>query len=395
MESPGRTAPLPAEGLHAALRPFGQSRLLPRPAYVEQSLFEWEQRHFFRDGWMCVARSEDVADVADQRAESVGNAGVFLVRAEDGRLRGFANACRHRGHELLPCGESRNLHIVVCPYHSWSYHLDGSLRGAPRFDTWEDFEPGDNGLVELPTEEWHGLVFVNTSRGAPPLENYFSGLEPFVAAHEPERLRVGARHDYVVAANWKIVIENYQECYHCGMIHPQLCKVSPPGSGENYVVADAGAWVGGWMALRDEAETMALTGKSGGTRLRGLDARARREVAYLVLFPNVLLSLHPDYVMTHVLTPLGPDRTRVRCSWSFSPEDLQRPGFDPSYAVDFWDLTNRQDWSACESVQRGLASEHWMPGQLAPEEDGVYQFVTMVARGYQGLALRAGPVSVR
>jgi Rieske 2Fe-2S family protein len=361
---------------------------------VEQALFEWEQRHFFYDGWMCVAHSEEVADVADQRAESVGSAGVFLVRAEDGRLRGFANACRHRGHELLPCGESRNLHIVVCPYHSWSYHLDGSLRGAPRFDTWEDFEPGDNGLVELPTEEWHGLVFVNTSRSAPPLENYFSGLEPFVAAHEPERLRVGARHEYVVTANWKIVIENYQECYHCGMIHPQLCKVSPPGSGENYVVANAGAWVGGWMALRDEAETMALTGKSDGTPLRGLDARARREVAYLVLFPNVLLSLHPDYVMTHVLTPLGPDRTRVRCSWSFSPEDRQRPGFDPSYAVDFWDLTNRQDWSACESVQRGLASEHWMPGQLAPEEDGVYQFVTMVARGYQGMALRAGPVTV-
>ena len=81
-----------------------------------------------------------------------------------------------------------------------------------------------------------------------------------------------------------------------------------------------------------------------------------------MLFPNVLLSLHPDYVMTHVLTPLGPDRTRVRCSWSFSPEDLERPGFDPSYAVDFWDITNRQDWSACESVQRGLASEHWVPG---------------------------------
>jgi Rieske 2Fe-2S family protein len=107
------------------------------------------------------------------------------------------------------------------------------------------------------------------------------------------------------------------------------------------------------------------------------------------------LSLHPDYVMTHVLTPLGPDRTRVRCSWSFSPEDLERSGFDPSYAVDFWDLTNRQDWSACESVQRGLASEHWVPGQLGPEEDGVYQFVTMVARGYRGMPLRAGPVPVR
>jgi Rieske 2Fe-2S family protein len=117
-------------------------------------------------------------------------------------------------------------------------------------------------------------------------------------------------------------------------------------------------------------------------------------VAYLVLFPNVLLSLHPDYVMTHVLTPLGPDATRVRCTWSFSPEDLERPAFDPSYAVDFWDLTNRQDWVACESVQRGLASEYWAPGPLSPAEDGVYQFVTMVARGDMGMPLRAGPVSV-
>ncbi len=357
-------------------------------------MFEWEEDNFFLGGWMCVARSEDVARAGEQRAESVGAAGVFLARAEDGRLRGFANTCRHRGHELLPCGQTRNLHIVVCPYHSWSYHLDGSLRSAPRFDEWGDFDPTEHGLVELPTEEWHGLVFVNVSRDAPPVGEYFAGIEPLVAAHEPERLRVGAHHEYVVAANWKILIENYQECYHCGMIHPELCMVSPPGSGANYELSDTGAWVGGWMALRDEADTMSLSGKSGGTRLRGLDARASRQVAYLVLFPNVLLSLHPDYVMSHVLTPLGPDRTRVRCSWSFSPEDLEEPGFDPSYAVDFWDLTNRQDWAACESVQRGLASEYWVPGQLAPAEDGVYQFVTMVARGYMGMALRASPVSV-
>jgi glycine betaine catabolism A len=394
MVSRGGAAPLPADGLEAALRPFGHSRLLPRPAYVDQAVFDWEERHFFRGGWMCVARSEDVAHVGDQRAESVGKAGVFLARAEDGQLRGFANACRHRGHELLPCGETRNLHIVVCPYHSWSYRLDGSLRNAPRFDAWEAFEPEENSLVELPTQEWHGLVFVDTSGTAPPLNKHFAGLETLVAAHEPERLRVAAHHDYVVAANWKILTENYQECYHCGMIHPELCMVSPPRSGENYHIQDAGAWVGGWMALREGAATMSLSGRSNGTVLRGLDARASRQVAYLVLFPNVLLSLHPDYVMTHLLSPLGPDRTGVRCSWSFSPEDLERPGFDPSYAVDFWDITNRQDWSACESVQRGVSLEHWEPGQLAPEEDGVYQFVTMVARAYKGLPLNAAAVPV-
>jgi len=394
MAPPRDPAPLPAEGLEAALRPFGESRLLPRAAYVEQSVFDWEERHFWRGGWTCVARGEDIAKVGDQRAEAVGRAGVFLVRGEDEKLRGFANACRHRGHELLACGESRNLHVVVCPYHSWSYRLDGTLRHAPRFDQWDAFDPAENGLVELPTEEWHGLVFVDPSGQGDPLEIHLAGLEPLVAAHEPERLRVGAGHDYVVEANWKIVIENYQECYHCAVIHPELCMVSPPRSGENYRAAEAGAWVGGWMALRDDAETMSLSGRSGAGVLRGLDGRRRREVVYLVVFPNVLLSLHPDYVMTHVLSALGPDRTRIRCTWSFAPEDLERPGFDPAYAVDFWDITNRQDFSACESVQRGLASEQWVPGQLAPNEDGVYQFVTMVARAYQGLPVRAGDLPV-
>ena len=392
MAGQGDGAPLPAEGLAAALGPFGESRLLPRAAYVDQAVFEWEQRHFFRGGWMCVGRSEEVAHVGDQRAESVGGAGVFLVRGEDRRLRAFANTCRHRGHELLPCGESRNRHVVVCPYHSWSYRLDGSLRNAPRFDGWSTFAPEENGLAELPVEEFHGLVFVAASGHASPLRQHLAGLDGLVAPYEPERLRIGADHDYVVEANWKVVIENYQECYHCPMIHPELCAVSPPRSGENYPVPDAktGSWVGGWMALRDGANTMSLRGKSDGTVLRGLDDQGRREVIYLVVFPNVLLSLHPDYVMTHLLTPLGPGRTRVRCSWSFSPEDLEGPEFDPSYAADFWDITNRQDFSACESVQRGLASEHWVPGQLGPDEDGVYQFVTMVARAYRGTSVTAG-----
>ncbi|HVC68983.1 MAG TPA: Rieske (2Fe-2S) protein [Acidimicrobiales bacterium] len=156
-------APIDPAALGASLRPFGDSRMLPREAYVDDAVFAREQRHFLQGGWMCVGRSEDVAAPGDQRAESVGLAGVFLVRAPDGVVRGFANYCRHRGHELLPCGESRNLHIVVCPYHSWSYQLDGTLRGAPGFDACDGFVAADHGLVELPTEEWHGLLFVDAS----------------------------------------------------------------------------------------------------------------------------------------------------------------------------------------------------------------------------------------
>ncbi|HXP58361.1 MAG TPA: SRPBCC family protein, partial [Streptosporangiaceae bacterium] len=141
---------------------------------------------------------------------------------------------------------------------------------------------------------------------------------------------------------------------------------------------------GGWMELGDGADTMSLDGASLGVPMRGLGPSARRTVSYLNIFPNVLLSLHPDYVMTHRLIPVTVGRTIIECTWAFPPEALERPGFDPGYAVEFWDLTNRQDWSACESVQRGLASPHARPGPLSPEEDGVYQFVALVARGYQG-----------
>ncbi len=189
-----------------------------------------------------------------------------------------------------------------------------------------------------------------------------------------------ARHDYVVEANWKIVVENYHECYHCPSIHPELCQVSPPDSGIN--LAPTGSWVGGTMDLHPEAETMSMTGESFGVTMRGLDATQRRQVLYFGLFPNLLISIHPDYVLTHRLQPLAPDQTYVECEWLFSREAVESEGFDPSYARDFWDITNRQDWRACEGVQRGVSSRGYRQGPLSPREDAVYQFITMVARGY-------------
>jgi glycine betaine catabolism A len=210
-----------------------------------------------------------------------------------------------------------------------------------------------------------------------------AALDDLVAPYEPERLVVAARHAYDAAANWKILTENYHECYHCPSIHPELCRVSPPKSGENY--AATGAWIGGWMDLRDGMTTMSLDGASHSLPLRGLSGTQLRTVIYVNIFPNILVSLHPDYVMIHRLVPVTADRTWIECSWAFAPEAVAKPDFDPAYAVEFWDLTNRQDWAACESVQRGLASPHSVPGPLSSAEDAVYSFVTTVARRYQGL----------
>jgi Rieske 2Fe-2S family protein len=353
-------APVDPGGLAAALRPFGESRMLPPAAYTSAEVFGWERRHFFGGGWSCVTHGSRLPQAGAQLAIETGNGGALLVRGEDGAIRAFANTCRHRGHELLPGGSAATGKAIVCPYHSWAFSLSGELRGAPGFRETPGFDPGAWSLVSLPV----------------------AGLDPIVAPYEPERLVVAAAHRYDAAANWKVLTENYHECYHCPTIHPELCSVSPPHSGENYPVA--GSWIGGWMSLRDGAATMSLDGHSDGVPLRGLSDEGLRTVIYLGIFPNVLLSLHPDYVMTHILVPVAADRTRIECSWAFAPEAVARPSFDPGYAVDFWDLTNRQDWTACESVQRGLASPLASPGPLAAEEDAIYSFVTTVAAGYLG-----------
>jgi glycine betaine catabolism A len=375
-------APLDPAALADSLRPFGESRMLPRAAYVDPAVFAWEQQHFFGGGWMCVGRGAQLPAAGDMRAEPVGDGSVLLVRGDDGTLRAFANTCRHRGHELVPCGSATQQNVIICPYHSWTYGLNGNLRAAAGFTNRPGFEADRWGLVELPVEEWHGLVFVDGSGTAGPLTVSLGTLDEFVAPYEPERLVVAGQHDYEVAANWKILTENYHECYHCPVIHPELCRVSPPKSGENY--SAPGIWVGGWMDLRDGMATMSLDGTSHGVALRHLDAQGLRTVIYVNIFPNILVSLHPDYVMTHRLTPLAADRTRIECTWAFAPESVAAADFDPGYAVEFWDITNQQDWRACESVQRGLCSTHAVPGPLSAEEDAVYQLVTMLARGYQG-----------
>ena len=368
------TPPLADELLEPALLPFGESTMLPAEAYTSPDVLAWERRHFFAASWVCLGRVEAVfPEGRTQVATSVGDVGVLLAKGAAGEVAAFANTCRHRGHELLPDGGTSVKRAVVCPYHAWSYDLSGALIAAPGFREVASFDPAAHGLVRLPAEVWHGWVFVNALGTAAPLAAHVGGLEGLLAPYAPERLVLGATHEYVVGANWKVITENYHECYHCPLIHPELCEVSPPASGSNFDLP--GVWVGGTMDLRDGAGTMSLTGHSDGVPIEGVDPRV---VLYLGLLPNLLPSLHPDYVMTHRMTPLAPDRTQVECAWYFVSSDV-----DPAYAVDFWDTTNRQDWGACESVQRGLASPHFRPGPLAPNEDAVHELVTTIARGYR------------
>jgi Rieske 2Fe-2S family protein len=376
--------------LDQTMQPFGSSRMLPAAAYTSPQVLAWEKRYLFAGTWTCVGRDEDLrAPAADerpatQRAIVVGDVPVMLTWEGDD-IHAFANTCRHRAHEMLPEGETNNTRFVVCPYHAWSYKLDGSLKNAPMYRGLEGFDEEEYGLIELPVERWQGWVFVHAANsiadgGAPvSFKDHIGDMAGMIEPYQVDKLKLAARHSYEVNANWKVITENYHECYHCPSIHPELCEVTPPTSGDNYALP--GAWVGGSMVLRDEMATMSITGKSEGVMLEGVSPT---HVYYLGLWPNLLISPHPDYVLAHRMIPLAPDRTWVECSWYMPAEHPDGTPVDPSYAEEFWDITNKQDWSACESVQRGLSSPHFSPGPFSPSEDAVHQFTTMVGRGYRG-----------
>ena len=357
-------------------------QMLPAAAYTSTDVLAWERRHLYAGGWSCLGRVGDLfpeGGSLTQRAVRVGDVSCLVV--QDRRaMRMFANTCRHRGHELLPEDGTSTRRNVTCPYHAWTYDLSGRLKGAPGFGEVASFDPADHGLVELPLEVWNGWVFGHAvsaagSPGVPSFERHLGDLDGLLAPYGIGELAVADRHTYEVAANWKVIAENYHECYHCPMIHPELCQITPPDSGDNY--DRPGAWIGGSMHLREGMATMSLDGNLAAAPLPGAEPAT---VEYLHLLPNLLISAHPDYVMTHRMVPLAPGRTWVECSWLTLPEAAASGA---AGAVQFWDITNRQDWAACESVQRGLESPHFRPGPFAPREDAVAQLVSTIGAAYR------------
>ena len=369
--------PPSAETLREVFAPVGESMSLPGYLYTSEDVFRWEVDHFFDRTWACVGRTGDSLRPGERTATRSGSEGIVLSRDEAGTLHGFFNVCRHRGHELLQIGESASGKTIECPYHGWAYGQDGRLRGAPGF---RGLDRDEFGLSRVRVAEWRGWGFVNVSGDAPELEDHIGNLDEVVRDYEPERLTNVVSVDYEIHANWKLIHDNYQECYHCSNIHPELCAVTPPESGFDY--EPTGVWIGGSMELRPHAVTMSLDGHSDASPFRGLDERKRREVLYFGVLPNLLISLHPDYLVSYRVTPVAPNRTSIECRWLFSPEDADREGFDPAFAVDFWDLTNKQDWDAIQSVQRGMSSRGHRPGRLSASESTVREFETMLARGY-------------
>ena len=341
---------------------------LPRSAYVDEGAWQAERERIFVRQWVLVGRDADVAATGDfLRADVVGES-VIVVRRDDGELGAFYNVCRHRGAELVDtCGASSGSFgaLIRCPYHSWTYGLDGTLHRAPFMPTPVTGADEPVSLHPVGVDTWGGFVFVNlTPSEARPLLEQLGPMVDRVRRYPLAELRSGATFTYDVACNWKVIAENYNECYHCAPVHPELCDLVPAFRRGGTDLA----WADG-IPHREGAWTFTSTGTSQRAPFAGLDAAERERHKGELVYPNLLLSMSADHVAAYNLQPRGPATTRVVCDLLFHPDEIARPTFDPSDAGDLWDLVNRQDWAICESVQRGMSSRAWTGGTFAPMED--------------------------
>ena len=357
--------------MEATRRPFAKARPLTGPPYRDPRIFTAEIETLFLKMWLCVGHQSHLGSSGDYLMREIGEESVIVMRGDDGTIRAFYNVCRHRGTRLLDDAAGTVPACICCPYHSWAYGLDGSLIKAPLMDEVEGFDKADYALSPVRCEIWNGFVFVSFDPDAAALTECLSNL-PDLSRFSMEHMGVGATHDYELAANWKLVCENYGECYHCPSNHPQLNPVSHYRSGGDSVEGDY--FCGGPMRLNDGCVTMTMTGQTNREPIEGLDSDDLRLVHYFNIYPAFLLSLHPDYVLTHTIWPVTTDHSVIRCEWLFAPEAMERDDFDPSDAVDFWHLTNEQDWAICERAQKGVRSRGYRPGRYQGLEETIYFF---------------------
>jgi phenylpropionate dioxygenase-like ring-hydroxylating dioxygenase large terminal subunit len=342
------------------------AKTLPQRYFVSPEVFAEEQIKIFAAQWVCVGHQSQIAKAGDYFVSEVTGESLLILRAKTGKVHGFYNVCRHRGTRLC---EERSGHsmAIQCPYHAWTYGLDGQLVGAPHMDAVPGFDKADYNLHEVNLAIWDGFIFVTLASNPRSLEDWLAPLAGKFSHWNLAQLHSAKRIEYDVGANWKLIFENYSECYHCPGVHPALSRVSPYDSAENDL--SEGPFLGGFMEISKGA-SLTMSGKACARPVGDIRSEDHHRVFYYAVFPNLLLSLHPDYVMVHQVWPQSPGRTLIQCDWFFHPEASRAsdPGYNPEDAIAFWDMTNKQDWHVCELSQQGIASRAYQPGPYSPRE---------------------------
>jgi Rieske 2Fe-2S family protein len=347
---------------------------LPSGWYRSERVLALEKERIFCREWICVGREEELSGAGAFKIVDVLGESLIVLRNRAGVLRAFYNVCRHRGSRL--CREAADATVrlpggigggrITCPYHQWSYDLDGQLLNAPHLTGESGFDRSHFSLYPAAIDTWGGFVFLHlTPQEALPLAQQLDGIPGRTSRYPLAELRIGHTLHYEVAANWKVLCENYNECYHCGGVHPELCAVVPAFRDRGGAGLD---WSRG-VPHRDGAYTFTLDGTTRRRPFPSLDEDERVRHKGELVYPNLWVSLACDHVAAFILQPRGAARTDIICHFLFEPFEMAKSDFDASDTVAFWDLVNRQDWAICESVQQGISSRVHQLGYYAPMED--------------------------
>lgn len=324
--------------------------------------------------WIAVAREEEIAVPGDWKLVRVGTQSLVLLRGEAGELRAFHNTCRHRGSVLCTAEEGRFAgKRIVCPYHGWTYDLAGRLVATPRRMETPDFAPHDFSLFRVSADLWGGFIFVNLGGDTEPLHSVVEDVAHRYHRYGFDKLRIGKRIVADVQANWKLLAENFSECFHCPPVHPEFCRIVTS-------YQDAGAWgLRGTLEAKPEyragARTLTLDGSARLPAFQGLTVEEKQRLyAADMVPPNLFLNVHPDYVNSQLVFPTGPQSVRIVYDWLFEPQHLPLAAADLQHYVALWDITNRQDAQNCAWQQQGLQCREFQHGVYVPQEFDAHRF---------------------
>ena len=340
---------------------------------MSEEVFEAEVRRIFLRQWTFVAHESQLANPGDYVVDEVAGESFIVVRDRTGVLHAFLNTCRHRGYRF--CEEAQGtVGRFVCPYHQWTYGLDGRLVHVPGSVDGCHLDYADWGLHRAHVEAWHGLVFVCLAESPPaPLTPALESLAADMVPARPEHLREAFRESYDVDANWKVLLENYLECYHCRGQHPELCGSMALDAMYATTEGWDGPYLGGATPLKQGHKTMSRDG--------GLVSKPLGDYADLDELPDGLgggfvivpllsrLICHADHMIVHLLRPVDVRRSRWETRWYVASDAVEGVDYDVEELTAVWRATNGQDIPLCEGTYRGVLSRRFVPGPLHPERE--------------------------
>jgi glycine betaine catabolism A len=371
---------------------------LPQQAYHDQALFDHELASVFHAGWLFAATSAQLPLPGDTLTWTVGTESVVIARGDDGRVRAHHNVCRHRGCRLRGDGQAHS-RALVCPYHNWAYRLDGTFAGAPHMaDSVPAAERGDYGLRPVHVAEFAGLVFVCFAASAPPpIGPASQAISAHLARYQVADTTVISSHRYTVGANWKLLVENNRECYHCAPNHPEFClsNYDLGMSGDTRtnaryqaaLAAQRAEWSANGLPARDvsfpdgDFFRVARLPMKDGYLTESMDGALvapllgdlpgpRVGSVRIVTLPNSWIHVNADYVMATRLTPLDIATTAVDVTFQVRSGAREGSDYDAAKVCAVWLATSEQDWRLCEATAAGIASGAYVPGPLSPVTEG-------------------------